>query len=344
MTSQAAPCDAGDLVIRKNHMDDRSRRPSKDQPPQSRWANLDGPVHYVDYGGPDDGLLLVLVHGLGGSLVSWTAIAPAMARTTRVLAIDLAGFGRTRGSGLSASLPANRDLLHRFLTQVAGRPAVLVGHSMGGTIAAMQASQNPETVVGLVLISPVVPWVRDELERRLSTAVATVSQAIRSAGPPRRQRPGAPEQTAGTATRLSSAHQSRISGRLISQYFAVARERGWGQSPSTELIAAGRSLTWTLLHRRQFATMLSGVQAPVLWLHGDRDPLIPVGVALDAVMGKPTWSFQAARDIGHEPHREAPAWTAERIKAWLNAGAAEAADQTPRASRPGGAPGKSRDA
>ncbi|HUY46103.1 MAG TPA: alpha/beta hydrolase [Streptosporangiaceae bacterium] len=325
-------------------MDDRSRRPGEEQPPQSRWANLDGPVHYVDYGGPDSGPLLVLVHGLGGSLVSWAAIAPALARTTRVLAIDLAGFGRTRGSGLSASLPANRDLLQRFLTQVAGRPAVLVGHSMGGTIAVMQASENPETVSGLVLISPVVPWVRDELERRLGSAIATVSQTIRPADPPGRRRPGAPEQTARAATHLSSAHQSRISARLISQYFAVARERGWGQSPRTELITAGRSLTWTLLHRRQFAVMLSGVQTPVLWLHGDRDPLIPVGVARDAVTGKPTWSFQAARDIGHEPHREAPAWTAERIEAWLNAGAAGAADQAPRASRPDGTPDRSRDA
>jgi pimeloyl-ACP methyl ester carboxylesterase len=325
-------------------MDDRSRRASEEQPPRSRWAYLDGPVHYVDYGGPDIGPLLVLVHGLGGSLVSWAAIAPALARTTRVLAIDLAGFGRTRGSGLSASLPANRDLLQRFLIQVAGRPVVLVGHSMGGTIAVMQASQNPETVAGLVLINPVVPWVRDELERRLGSAVAAVSQAIKPADPSERKRPDAPEQTVRAVTDLSSARQSRISARLIGQYFAVARRRGSGPSPSTELVNAGRSLTWTLLHRRQFAAMLSGVQTPVLWLHGDRDPLIPVGVAVDVVMGKPTWSFQAARDIGHEPHREAPAWTAERIEAWLNTGAAEAADQASRANRLDGQPGKSRDA
>ena len=40
------------------------------EPPESRWADLGGPVHYVDYGGPDDGPLLLLVHGLGGSLPS----------------------------------------------------------------------------------------------------------------------------------------------------------------------------------------------------------------------------------------------------------------------------------
>jgi pimeloyl-ACP methyl ester carboxylesterase len=313
-------------------MNDRNRRPSEVQLPRSRWANLDGPVHYVDYGGPGSGPLLVLVHGLGGSLASWADIAPELTRTNRVLAIDLAGFGRTRGSGLSASLPANRDLLHRFLVQVAGRPAVLVGHSMGGTIAATQAAQHPETVTGLVLISPVVPWLRDELERRLGSAFTTVSQAIRAAGQSGRRTPDAPEPPAADATRLSGGHESRISGRLIGQYFAVARERGWGQSPHSELITAGRSLTWTLLHRRQFAAMMSGVRTPVLWLHGEKDPLVPVAVAQDAVLAQPEWSFQTGHDIGHEPHREAPRWTAERIEAWLAATAA--ADRTTAASPP----------
>jgi len=324
-------------------MDNTSRRPSGEEPPQSRWADLDGPVHYVDYGGPDAGPLLVLVHGLGGSLASWAAIAPALARTTRVLAIDLAGFGRSQGSGLSASLPANRDLLHRFLIQVAGRPAVLVGHSMGGTIAATQTSRNPETVAGLVLISPVVPWIRDELERRLDSAAATVSRAIKPGGASRCRAPGASEQLAGATTRLSHAHESLLSARFLGQYLAVARERGWGRSPSTELITAGRSLTWTLLHRRQFTAMLSGIQTPVLWLHGDSDPLIPVAVARDAARRKPTWSFQTARDIGHEPHREAPDWTAARIKAWLNTDAAVAADQACAGNPPGGMPCRYRD-
>jgi pimeloyl-ACP methyl ester carboxylesterase len=37
------------------------------QVPPSQWVDLGGPVHFVDYGGPQDGPLLVCVHGLGGS-------------------------------------------------------------------------------------------------------------------------------------------------------------------------------------------------------------------------------------------------------------------------------------
>ena len=88
--------------------------------PPSRWVDLGGPVHYVDYGGPDDGPLMVCVHGLGGSLVNWAAVAPTLSKTCRVLALDLAGFGRTRSHGRSTSVHANQQLLHRFLTEVCG--------------------------------------------------------------------------------------------------------------------------------------------------------------------------------------------------------------------------------
>jgi len=59
------------------------------EPPPSQWVDLDGPVHYVDHGGPADGPLLVCVHGLGGSLVNWAAVAPRLTDTVRLVALDL---------------------------------------------------------------------------------------------------------------------------------------------------------------------------------------------------------------------------------------------------------------
>ena len=75
--------------------------------PPSLWADLDGPVHYVDFGGPAGAPLVVCVHGLGGSHANWLAIAPQLARTHRVLALDLGGFGLTRGGDRGTSLAAN---------------------------------------------------------------------------------------------------------------------------------------------------------------------------------------------------------------------------------------------
>ena len=79
-------------------------------------------------------------------------------KTGRVLAVDLAGFGRTPRAGRSAKLTANRALLSRFLEEVVGAPAILAGNSMGGGIAVMQAAVEPASVEGLILSSSVYPW------------------------------------------------------------------------------------------------------------------------------------------------------------------------------------------
>ena len=90
------------------------------------------PVHYVDHGGPANSPLLVMVHGLGGSLVNWAALAPLLTDTCRVLAMDLVGFGLTKAGTGSTSVAANQRMLQRFLSEVAGGPAILVATPWAG--------------------------------------------------------------------------------------------------------------------------------------------------------------------------------------------------------------------
>ena len=67
-----------------------------------RTVDLDGPVHYIDFGG--EGKPLLMVHGLGGSALNWMAVGPELAKHNHVLAIDLAGFGQTPLFRRSAAL------------------------------------------------------------------------------------------------------------------------------------------------------------------------------------------------------------------------------------------------
>lgn len=296
--------------------------------PPSRWVDLEGPVHYVDYGGPDDGPLLVCVHGLGGSLVNWAAVAPVLARTNRVLALDLAGFGRTRGSGRSTAVSANRALLHRFLTEVAGTPAILVGNSMGGTIAAMQAAAYPETVAGLVLVNPAVPWqLRSQVNPRttamfVALALAAAARAITAD----RGRTRTPDQRVWDILRFCCADASRIPADIVEQHILAARERGRNRDTDAELRTAARSLMGILARRRQFAAMLRRIRGPVLLLHGDRDRLVPIGAARAAAAANPTWRFQVAAGVGHIPQLEVPDWTISRITEWLTGDGVTAAE------------------
>jgi pimeloyl-ACP methyl ester carboxylesterase len=296
--------------------------------PPWRWVDLDGPVHFVDYGGREQGPLLVCVHGLGGSLVNWVAVAPALSRTCRVVALDLAGFGRTQGGGRSTSVPANQALLHRFLVEVAGTPAILVGNSMGGTIAAIQAAVHPDTVAGAVLIDPALPM---NARLRSQPQVAAMFGAfvlpwMGRAILARRRRTRTSDQLVMDLLRLCCEDPSRVPADVVEQHIALARDRREYPNVDVEVLTAGRSLMWLLARPRWFAVMLRGIRVPVLLLHGDRDRLVPVGTARATAAANPSWRLEIAQGVGHVPQLEVPEWTVERILAWLRSDGAAASD------------------
>ena len=307
---------------------DRGRR----APGSSWWADLGGAVHYVDYGGPADGPVLVLVHGLGGSLLNWAAVAPELARSCRVLALDLAGFGRTRGGERSTSVHANQQLLHRFLTQVTGVPVVLVGNSMGGLITVLQATEHPDTVAGAVLVDPALsvgPVARpDPLVAAVFTAYALPAVGRAVIGGQRRLR--SPEETARALLRLCCVDPSRVHPEVVAEHLRLARERHDYPDTDAELLVAARSLLWVLARRHRYAELMRSIRVPVLLLHGEKDRLVPLAAARAAAAQNPAWRFAVAPDVGHVPQLEVPEWTVAQIRDWLATDAADAADRTRR--------------
>jgi pimeloyl-ACP methyl ester carboxylesterase len=98
-----------------------------------------------------DGPPILLVHGLGGTIENWLALAPPLAAGHRVLVPDLPGHGG------SAPLPDARhvDALAEALLGIADAEtagdAVWIGHSLGGVVALRAAVLRPDSVRGLVL-------------------------------------------------------------------------------------------------------------------------------------------------------------------------------------------------
>lgn len=287
--------------------------------PPSRWIDLDGPVHYVDYGGPQDGPLMVCVHGLGGSLLNWVAVAPSLSKTCRVLALDLAGFGRTRSHGRSTSVNANQQLLHRFLSEVCGDAAILVGNSMGGLIAVLQAAAHPETVAGIVLIDPALPvGLASRPDPMVAATFGLYAVPAVGRGVVARSRSSrSAEKRALALLQLCCADPSRVPRPILEQHLELARERNDYPDIDAELIVAARSLMWVLARRRLHAAMLKSICVPVLLLHGDLDRLVPIASARTAASANPTWRFDVARGVGHVPQLEVPEWTLSQILNWL---------------------------
>lgn len=274
--------------------------------------------------------MLVCVHGLGGSLLNWAALAPRLTGTARVVAVDLAGFGQTRAVVRSSSVNANQQLLNRFLTEVIAGPAIVVGNSMGGLITSLQAQAHPETVAGAVLIDPALPMAVGARPDPLVTAMFAlyaVPPLGRAALRARRRR-SSPEQAAMDVLRLCCVDVDRVPAEVIAQHIALARVRRTYSEVDDAMLDAARSLLRALARRRRHAEMLTGLHGPVLLLHGDKDRLVPIASARATAKANPRWRFEVAHGVGHVPQLEVPDWTSERILNWLVTDAATAAALT----------------
>lgn len=122
-----------------------------------RGTQRPAPTTYRAFG---RGPAVVLVHGLGSSDAHWLPTARILARRFRVTLVDLPGHGPS-DMPQDFSLEQVTVALDRALAEIGDEPVILVGHSLGGLVAASEALAHPERVRGLVLVetalSPQVP-------------------------------------------------------------------------------------------------------------------------------------------------------------------------------------------
>jgi pimeloyl-ACP methyl ester carboxylesterase len=106
---------------------------------------------FLHEGGDASAQTVVLIHGVGGSHLSWP---PELRRLNgfRVHAIDLPGHGKSGGVGKQSAGDYAKDVI-QFMNDASIWKAFFVGHSLGAAIALLSALQAPERVAGLGLLS-----------------------------------------------------------------------------------------------------------------------------------------------------------------------------------------------
>jgi pimeloyl-ACP methyl ester carboxylesterase len=280
--------------------------------------DIDGPVHAVDHGG--DGPPMVLVHGLGGSLLDWRDVAPALARHHRVWSLDLIGFGRTPIENRHATIAANQRLVDAMVRQVGrGEPVVLMGNSMGGLISIVEAARRPDLIAGLVLVDPALPRTRGG-RLALMITVAFLVMATPGVGhwltQNHTRRRGA-DRLVDDVLKLCTVDASRINPQTREAQVELARWRSEQDDPHRAFVEASRSLTRWLLRRQTIEAHIRDVQAPTLLIHGDSDRLVSLSAAGWAAALRPDWSFRVLSDTGHVPQLERPREFLRLVDHWL---------------------------
>ncbi len=286
--------------------------------PTLEIIDLDGPVHYADYGG--EGSPLVLVHGLGGSHLNWLHVAHRMTERHRVVAVDLAGFGLTPPAGRKATVQANQRLLDEFIAAVSPeKPVTLIGNSMGGLVSILQAAANPASVTALVLVNPALP-IADAgavnvftLQRLVVPLIPGVGEAAMS----RYYARATPEEQLDQTLAAVTADPTSLptEGRELNlEMIRLRKQMDWAV-PS--FLQASRSIAGVLVRRNQFRRTMAAVGCPVLLIHGDEDTIVSPASARWAKEQRPEWRLELLAGVGHVPQLEAPELFGDLVEGFL---------------------------
>jgi pimeloyl-ACP methyl ester carboxylesterase len=286
----------------------------------SGWRDVGGPLHVVDFGGSTKGCTFVLIHGLGGSFLDWTSLAPRLTSLGRVLAIDLPAFGYTPVAGRLASVDDDAALVQRFIEEHVTGPVILAGNSRGGMVAALAATALPAKVTGVVLLGPALPTpgIRPDLQ----ALVELFPAALPFVGPHfvrLARRHASPEAHARRLVRYCFPAPDRVPAGYVEAVSKMLSERPADPQRDRETARAARTVVQRFMRFSVYDRALDAVRQPVLHLHGARDRLVPVAAARRALQRRSHWHGEILSDVGHTPQLEVPDHVAASIGVWLGA-------------------------
>ncbi|MBY6136820.1 alpha/beta hydrolase [Nocardioides marinus] len=116
--------------------------------------------------GVADGRPLVFIHGFGCDQSMWRQVVPSLADDFRIVTYDLTGMGQSDLSAYDperyADLQAHAQDLLDIIDELGLVQPVVVGHSIGATIALLAANQEPQKLSRLVLVSPTPCFLNDD--------------------------------------------------------------------------------------------------------------------------------------------------------------------------------------
>ena len=283
-----------------------------------RWTDLEGPLFYQEWPA-HDGPVFVCLHGLGGNHANWMRVAPELARRGRVLVPDMPGAGRTPRAGRSAGVAGCRRAVSLFLREVVGDRAVLLGNSLGGSVALLQAAIEPDTVSCVAACGPALPpaqgsWTSPVvLTGTAAYAVPLVGDLLASF----RIRGLSPEQTVTLGFAWMMGSTPHLPQEVVEAHVEEARAQRADPDSAAAFVEAVRSTGSLLLRPAKARLYRDAVRCSVLVMHGGRDRVVPLEPTLAAV--REEWEVRVVPGLGHMIQLEAPEVFLSALDDWLRA-------------------------
>ncbi|HEX2396583.1 MAG TPA: alpha/beta fold hydrolase [Solirubrobacteraceae bacterium] len=248
------------------------------------------------------GAPLVLLHGLGGTKVSFLPTIAALGGSHRMVAVDLPGFGdsdkplgRYDPGFLARWVIAALDALELERTH-------LLGHSLGGRVALEVAFDQPGRIDALVLMTPSLAWLR---ERRWASWLRVLRPELGLLQPTPRP----------------------LVEPVVRRLIPGARGDGWAAVAVDEflrgyLTARGRQAFYATARNiyledpDSFWTRLRALAPDSLFIWGRHDPMVPIGFMRHVEAALPS-ARHVELECGHIPQLEAPAQAHRAIADFL---------------------------
>ena len=245
-------------------------------------------------GGPP----LLLLHGIGDSSKGWLPLIPALAERYTVIAPDLLGHGGSAKPRADYSVAAYANGMRDLLDVLGIERVTLVGHSLGGGVAAQFAYQYPGRCERLVLVAS--GGVARDVTPILRLAAAPLAELTL----PMLRLPVA--RLAGIAAlqalKVTGSNLGADADDLVRVFDALP--------DGDARTAFTRTLRSVVDWRGQVITMLDRCYLvetlPTLLLWGDRDGIIPVDHAYLAHTSMPASRLEIFAGAGHFPHHADP--------------------------------------
>jgi pyruvate dehydrogenase E2 component (dihydrolipoamide acetyltransferase) len=222
---------------------------------------------------------VLFVHGFGGDLDNWLFNIDAIGEKYPVIALDLPGHGQSEVKLPGASLAALADFVARFMDVIDVAQAHLVGHSVGGAIAAQLALTQPQRVATLSLIASA------GFGPEINSAY---TEGFASAASRRELKP---------VLELLFQDPTLVSRQMVDDVLKYKRLDGVG-----ELLATLNHGLFDDDQQRALPGLnLAGASKPVLVIWGKDDQIVPAAHAAHAPAGATVEVFQG---VGHMAQME----------------------------------------